>query len=278
MKLFNDKKSQAGITALPLEIKVEIVMIVLFMIFSLALMASILQNNELVHRYFKKDVSMVQNSMILLPYDVNLLYLDHSGGKMSKLGFEIDKYFTSTLSERLGSKNSIKRHYIHFYNDVVPDNYGTTINKEMPLNFSKSNNVIKVSKQTENKNDIKECNDVLNLDYDNYQIIVNSNDYVFNTLSMNNKKLIKYNPNTIPLKNQIYVEILVNNEKSNEIFMTSKNNSVACNLYYKSDFNIYLIDSYVRNNFLSNYAEYVEFKISKEYFNEFIQDFNKIFR
>ena len=119
IKMFKGKKGEEGLNSMPLEIQIEAVLIIMLLLFAASLVSIVLQNTEYYHQYFKKDVSLVQDTLMMMPYDLSYTYEDHTNGKMSKLGFEIDPYYTSTLSEvnKLVTKNTITRDYIKIFNE-----------------------------------------------------------------------------------------------------------------------------------------------------------------
>jgi hypothetical protein len=264
------KKSQITI---PLEIKVEVLMIALFSLFCILFIGSILQNNQLTHNYFRKDVSLVKNSLLLLPYDMDFVYLDHTikdgKGKLDRIGFEIDRYYTSTISEvnSQSRADGIKRSYINFYNENFISEGSVLLQSKQRLSFSKNDGKLFVGKSLEEQN---KC--LGEFDYNTKSIYLNTSKEVYDLIIKLNPagiNFFKYNPSSSILRNSVLIEVLVdstNNLKTTEVY-TSKSRSLGCLLSNDLISEIYYIDDYIIRNFGSD-VEYIKIKINQEKIND----------
>lgn len=259
------KKSQITI---PLEIKVEVVMIVLFSIFCILFIGAILQNNQLTHDYFRKDVSLVKNSLLLLPYDIDFVYSDHTivdgKSRLDSLGFEIDKYYTSTIAvvNNQFRRDGIKRSYINFYSENSKIKDSTFEERQTPV-FKKRNGNLFISQYNEEH---KSC---ASYDIDKKRVFLNTTEEIFSLITLNNKDILKYDSAESLGTNSLLIEI---NQKDNllkpEIY-SSKENQFACLMYNHLEADIYYIDQYISREFISG-VDYVKININKGDINKLV--------
>jgi hypothetical protein len=186
-KLLKSRKAQesGGGTALPLQAKVELVMIVLVGLAFFIFGAYIMQDQRLAMTYYSKDLSMTINALILVPAIAEMEYKGIPGtiSPLKKFAFDFDRdYTTIEFKTDMGvTSTSMKKHYIHLYNEKIPLIEGANIRDPEALFIQKTLGGYGLSKQKkeiskksiENPAYFRWCKDVLE------KISFNANEYIY---------------------------------------------------------------------------------------------------
>ncbi|MFT4304303.1 MAG: hypothetical protein ACMXYG_07085 [Candidatus Woesearchaeota archaeon] len=146
MKLLKSKKAEdAGdISTIPLETLIEVMIIAMVILFSIGYMAFILSDDRLYMNFYSKDISLLQNSIMLTPDNIYYEYYNSNGrnrdGKMNLLDFEFVPFYTTTFSSSSIGVRSFKvtRSYIHLEDQQYKDRVELSYLKPNILYFVKN--------------------------------------------------------------------------------------------------------------------------------------------
>ncbi len=158
MRFLRSKKAEdAGdVSTIPQEAFIEVVLVAMLLLLAAAFIAFINTDARVYHLFHSKDMSLLQDAMLLSEGEVSFYYLNNDGkdaqGKMDILDYEFSPYYTTTISSvnRGYKRSKVTKSYVHFANpktEVSPTQY---LSKPSNLSFYKTDEGLTIKQDNKN--------------------------------------------------------------------------------------------------------------------------------